>query len=89
MVPGLGGTVDGGGRVGGEAWDAVETESLGWLAAGGPWDGVYLHMHGAMAVEGRIAAEERFVGGVRRIVGRWPGTSATGMGRPGFPKVAC
>lgn len=67
--PGLVATVNAGGPVDPEAYDVLEAEILEWLAANGPWDGVYLHMHGAMAVLGRDAAEERFVGRVRAVVG--------------------
>jgi microcystin degradation protein MlrC len=69
FVPGLVATVNAGGPVDPEAYDVLESEIMDWLVAEGPWDGVYLHMHGAMAVEGRDAAEERFVGRVRDIVG--------------------
>jgi microcystin degradation protein MlrC len=69
FVPGLVATVNAGGPVVAEAYDVLEAEILGWLAANGPWDGVYLHMHGAMAVDGRERAEERFVGAVRELVG--------------------
>jgi len=69
FVPGLVATVNAGGPVDADAYDMLETEILVWLESEGPWDGVYLHMHGAMAVEGRDAAEERFVGRVRALVG--------------------
>lgn len=69
FVPGLVATVNAGGPVDPEAYDVLEAEILEWLAANGPWDGVYLHMHGAMAVAGRERAEERFVGAVRELVG--------------------
>ena len=69
FVPGLVATVNAGGPVDAAAYDTLEAEILDWLAAEGPWDGVYLHMHGAMAVEGRDAAEKRFVGAVRAVVG--------------------
>jgi microcystin degradation protein MlrC len=39
------------------------------LKAAGQLDGVYLHMHGAVGVEGLEGAEEIFVGEVRQIVG--------------------
>ncbi len=69
FVPGLVATVSAGGPVDPAAYDALESEILTWLAENSPWDGVYLHMHGAMSVEGKDAAEERFVGNVRAVVG--------------------
>ena len=39
------------------------------MSAGAPWDGVYLDMHGAMAVEGLDDAEADFIGAVRAAVG--------------------
>lgn len=69
FVPGLIATVSAGGPVDPEAYDLLEEEIAGWLEDNGPWDGVYLHMHGAMAVDGRTAAEERFVGRMRAVVG--------------------
>ncbi len=50
-------------------YDALKGEFLAGLAAGAPWDGVYLDMHGAMAVEGLDDAEADFIGAVRAIVG--------------------
>ncbi len=50
-------------------YDALKEEILEGLKAAGPWDGVYLDMHGAMAVEGIDDAEADFIGAVRRLVG--------------------
>ena len=50
-------------------YDALKGEFLERLAAGAPWDGVYLDMHGAMAVEGSDDAEADFIGAVRALVG--------------------
>lgn len=69
FVPGLVASVSAGGPVEPEAYDVLHAEIMDWLAANGPWDGVYLHMHGAMAVLGRTGAEETFVSAVRGIVG--------------------
>ena len=55
-----------------EVYDAIETEIVAGLRAAGPLDGVYLHMHGAVMVTGREAAEERFLGVVREVVGDIP-----------------
>ena len=52
-----------------EVYDAIEEEVVAGLTAALPVDGVYLHMHGAVQVEGREGAEERFVGRVREVVG--------------------
>ncbi len=58
-----------GGVVRRSAYDALKAEFLAGLAAGAPWDGVYLDMHGAMAVEELDDAEADFIGAVRTLVG--------------------
>lgn len=50
-------------------YDALKNEFLDGLRAARPWDGVYLDMHGAMAVEGLDDAEHDFIGAVRKLVG--------------------
>jgi microcystin degradation protein MlrC len=57
-----------------EMVDAFQTEMLDGLRErlGGGYDGVYLDMHGAMHVAGRVDAEEWFITEVRRIVGPDP-----------------
>ena len=50
-------------------YDALAGEFLEGLAAGAPWDGVYLDLHGAMAVEGSEDAEAEFISAVRAVVG--------------------
>jgi len=50
-------------------YDALKDEILTGLRAAGPWDGVYLDMHGAMAVDGLEDAEADFIGAVRGVVG--------------------
>ncbi len=51
------------------AYDALKREILAGLAAGGPWAGLYLEMHGAMAVEGLDDAEADFIAAVRATAG--------------------
>ncbi len=58
-----------GGVVRRSAYDALKREFLKGLAAGAPWHGVYLDMHGAMAVEDSEDAEADFIGAVRALVG--------------------
>jgi microcystin degradation protein MlrC len=58
-----------GGPIDPEMYDGFVDEILAGLAAHAPYDGVYLDMHGAMHVDGRDDAEERFVERVREIVG--------------------
>lgn len=58
-----------GGVVRRSAYQALKNEFLDGLAAGAPWDGVYLDMHGAMAVEGSDDAEADFISAVRARVG--------------------
>lgn len=62
-------SVSAGGPVTAGAYDELEAEILDGLRRQGPFDGVYLHMHGAMSVVGRDAAEERFVAKVRALAG--------------------
>lgn len=50
-------------------YDALKSEFLAGLAANAPWDGVYLDMHGAMAVEGIDDAEADFIAALRALVG--------------------
>ena len=50
-------------------YDALKDEFLEGLKSAAPWDGVYLDMHGAMAVEGLDDAEADFIGSVREAVG--------------------
>ena len=58
-------------------YDELKEEILSGLRAGGPWDGVYLDMHGAMAVDGLEDAEADFIGAVRNLVGPTPLISAS------------
>lgn len=50
-------------------YDDLKAEILAGLRATGPWDGVYLDMHGAMAVDGIDDAEADFISAVRELVG--------------------
>ena len=58
-------------------YDALKEEIIDGLRDGGPWDGVYLDMHGAMAVEGLDDAEADFISAVRNLVGLAPLISAS------------
>ncbi len=58
-------------------YDDLKTEIIAGLRAGGPWDGVYLDMHGAMAVDGIEDAEADFIGAVRDLLGPAPLISAS------------
>ncbi len=53
-------------------YDDLKAEIIAGLRDAGPWDGVYLDMHGAMAVEGIDDAEADFVSAVRAQVGPAP-----------------
>ena len=48
-----------GGPMTGEFYDQIKGELLRGLEAGGPFDGVYLAMHGAAYVEGMADADQR------------------------------
>ena len=58
-----------GGVVRRHVYDALKHEFLYELRRRGPWDGVYLDMHGAMAVEGLDDAEHDFISAARALVG--------------------
>lgn len=72
FVPLLVAAVLAGGPVEPEAFDDFLTEITDGLRRNGPWDGVYLHMHGAVNVLGREGAEETFLHAVREAVGAKP-----------------
>lgn len=55
----------------------LKTEIIAGLRSGAPWDGVYLDMHGAMAVDGLEDAEADFIGAVRDLIGPAPLISAS------------
>ena len=58
-------------------YDDLKAEIIAGLRDAGPWDGVYLDMHGAMAVEGIADAEADFISAVRSLVGPDPLISAS------------
>lgn len=58
-----------GGPVEAAAYDAIKSELLGQLQARGPFDGVYLDMHGAMNVAGMDDAEGDLYESIRKMVG--------------------
>jgi microcystin degradation protein MlrC len=58
-----------GGPVTGAFYGQINGELLRGLEAGGPFDGVYLAMHGAAKVEGLEDAEGDLIGAVRQVVG--------------------
>lgn len=58
-----------GGPLEAEVYDRFEAEIVDGLRTALPLDGVFLDMHGAMTVEGRDRAEERFLHAVRGVVG--------------------
>lgn len=58
-----------GGPVEAGAYDAIKNELLEQLQSRGPFDGVYLDMHGAMNVAGMDDAEADLYSSIREIVG--------------------
>lgn len=58
-----------GGPVEKSFYDAVKDEFLSGLRVQGPWDGVFLHMHGAVSVSGMEDAEGDWIAAVRDVVG--------------------
>ena len=58
-----------GGVLRSDVYEALKGEFLARLEAGAPWDGVYLDLHGAMAVTGLHDAEADFVASTRALVG--------------------
>lgn len=58
-------------------YDDLKAEIIAGLRDGGPWNGVYLDMHGAMAVEGIDDAEADFISAVRAQAGPDPLISAS------------
>jgi microcystin degradation protein MlrC len=52
-----------------EVYAALKAELLAALSQGAPWDGVYLDLHGALAVDGMTDAEADLTGAVRAAVG--------------------
>ena len=52
-----------------DAYDRIKAEIQNALIDSGPWDGVYLLMHGAMSVKGMEDAEGDFITALRKSVG--------------------
>ena len=68
-VPLLYGRAVPGGPVAKTAYEGFKREVLDGLAVNGPFDGVYLAMHGAMFVDGMEDSEGDFISAVRAAVG--------------------
>ncbi|MDE2951579.1 MAG: M81 family metallopeptidase [Chloroflexota bacterium] len=66
-----------GGPVEAAAYEAIKNELLGQLQSRGPFDGVYLDMHGAMNVAGMDDAEGDLYRSIREILGDDPLLSAS------------
>jgi microcystin degradation protein MlrC len=58
-----------GGPVDRAFYDAMKSEIIESLRAGQPWDGVFLHLHGAANVVGLDDAEGDLIAAVRAVVG--------------------
>lgn len=58
-----------GGAVDQAAYQGFKAELLAGLRADGPWDGVFMDMHGAMNVDGMDDAEGDWMQAVREVVG--------------------
>lgn len=58
-----------GGSVEQSAYEAFKAQLLDGLRADGPWDGVFMDMHGAMNVYGMDDAEGDWMESVRQVVG--------------------
>ncbi|AKU16436.1 M81 family metallopeptidase [Luteipulveratus mongoliensis] len=69
FVPGVVARALPGGPVDRAAYDTLVTEVCDAVAAGGPWDGVLLDIHGAMLVEGLDDVEADLAGRVRAVAG--------------------
>jgi len=59
-----------GGPVDPEFYRHAKQEFLSGLAENGPFDGIFLHMHGAVSVLGMEDAEGDFVEAIRQVAGR-------------------
>ncbi|QPC83360.1 M81 family metallopeptidase [Phototrophicus methaneseepsis] len=68
-VPLIRGRATPGGPVERSAYEQIKQEFLDKLREGGPWDGVYLDMHGALYVLGMEDAEGDWTASVREVVG--------------------
>jgi microcystin degradation protein MlrC len=61
-----------GGPLSTEAFEGWMSEVLAGLAQGGPWDGVYLSLHGACVAEAEPAADLAIIRRVRAAIGTTP-----------------
>ncbi|MBS1659666.1 MAG: M81 family metallopeptidase [Bacteroidetes bacterium] len=59
-----------GGRVAREAYEAIVGKTLDSLRKNGPFDGIYLDIHGAMSVEGLDDPEGDYIVRIRKVVGK-------------------
>lgn len=57
------------GPVARDAFDRIASRLLDGLAGSGPWDGIYLDLHGAMIVEGDLDGEAELLRRIRTLVG--------------------
>lgn len=69
LTPLIRGRATPGGPLNRAAYDQIKTEFLDGLRAQGPWDGVYLDLHGALNVTGMDDAEGDWTAAVREVVG--------------------
>lgn len=58
-----------GGPVDPDFYTKIKTEILTTLQENGPWDGIFLHMHGAVFVQGQQDAEGDLISAIRAVVG--------------------
>jgi microcystin degradation protein MlrC len=58
-----------GGPIDAGFYSEIKNELLERLVSGGPWDGLFLHMHGAANVAGVDDAEADLFASIRRVVG--------------------
>lgn len=69
FVPLIRGRATPGGALTLDAYQQIKQEFLDGLRTQGPWDGVYLDMHGALFVTGMEDAEGDWISAVREVVG--------------------
>jgi microcystin degradation protein MlrC len=69
-IPTLTGHALPGGTVTREAYESLATKMLKMLASGGPYDGLFFDIHGAMSVEGLDDPEGDLIERIRGVVGK-------------------
>ncbi|HXK09288.1 MAG TPA: M81 family metallopeptidase [Vicinamibacteria bacterium] len=69
-VPALVGRALPGGTVTKQAYESLVAKMLDLLASGGPYDGLFFDIHGAMSVEGLDDPEGDLIGRIRGVVGK-------------------